>query len=130
MAKLSDSSIKKIATCDSRLQEIIREAIKIIDFSVLSGHRSIEEQDNLFMSGATKNRGGKSKHNEYPSLAVDLAPYPIDFADRDRYFHLAGVIRAVAFKLGIKIRYGGDWNSDNQFRDERFQDLGHFELAE
>jgi peptidoglycan L-alanyl-D-glutamate endopeptidase CwlK len=36
----------------------------------------------------------------------------------------------VANTLGIKIRWGGDWNGDLQFRDEKFKDLPHFELVE
>lgn len=128
MAKLSDASIRKLATCESQLQEIIREAIKITDFSVICGHRSLEEQSELYRFGKSQKKGGESKHNVFPSLAVDLAPYPIDFADRDRFFYLAGIIKATAFKLGIKIRMGCDWNGDGQFRSEVFQDLGHFEL--
>lgn len=130
MPKLSDASIKKLATCESQLQDLIREAIKITDLSVIWGHRSDEEQNVLFMQGKSKLRGGKSKHNEYPSEAVDIAPYPIDFSDRDRFFYLVGIIKATAFKLGIKIRFGCDWNSNDQFRDEKFQDLGHIELTD
>lgn len=130
MPKLSDQSIRKLATCDSRLQDIVREAIKITDLSVIHGHRTIEEQNVLFMNGKSKKKGGTSKHNEYPSMAVDLAPYPIDWGDRDRFFYLAGIIKASAHKLGIKIRLGADWNSDDKFRNEVFQDLGHFELVD
>lgn len=130
MPKLADVSIKKLSTCDTKLQLIISEAIKITDFSVICGHRSDEEQDDLFKSGKSKKKGGTSKHNAFPSLAVDLAPYPIDFNDRDRFFFLAGIIKTIAYRLGIKIRLGCDWNGDQQFKNETFQDLGHFELDE
>ena len=29
--------------------------------------------------------------------------------------------------MGIKIRWGGDWDSDTQVNDNKFDDLVHFE---
>lgn len=128
MAKLSDASIKKLATCDADLQLVIKAAIDFMDFTVLCGHRTNEEQEILFKQGLTKARAGESKHNVFPSRAVDLAPYPVDFNDSSRYYYLAGTIMTLASRLGIKMRFGGDWNMDKSFKDEAFKDLGHFEL--
>ena len=130
MPTLSITSVQKLSTCDLRIRENIEEAIKITDFTVICGHRTIEEQADLFQSGRSQKKAGDSEHNIFPSRAIDLAPYPIDFADRDRFFFLAGVIKATASKLNIQIRMGCDWNGDGQFRPEKFQDLGHFELSE
>ncbi len=130
MAKLSDASIRKLATCDTRIQMIVKEAIKVMDFSVLCGHRSSEEQDDLFRQGLSKKAAGTSKHNIFPSLAIDIAPFPIDFKDRDRYMFMAGVMFTMANRLSMKLRWGGDWNGDGNTRAERFQDLGHFEIAD
>ena len=34
----------------------------------------------------------------------------------------------VAQDLDIPIRWGGDWDSDNNLNDQNFMDLVHFEL--
>ena len=128
MNKFSDASIKKLATCDPDLQMVIKSALDIVDFTVLCGHRTNEEQQILFDQGLTKAKPGESKHNVFPSKAVDLAPHPIDFKDTSRYYFLAGIIITLSKRLGIKIRWGGDWNMDFSFKDEKFKDLGHFEL--
>ena len=47
-----------------------------------------------------------SKHNKLPSKAVDVAPYPIDWNDPDRFYHFAGYVRGIAEGMGIKIRWG------------------------
>ena len=64
-----------------------------------------------------------------PSLAIDAAPSPIDWNDRERFFYFAGVVKGVAEEMGIKIRWGGDWDGDNDFDDQTFDDLVHFELV-
>jgi peptidoglycan L-alanyl-D-glutamate endopeptidase CwlK len=69
-----------------------------------------------------------SKHNSKPSLAVDIAPYPIDWADDERFYFLAGIIKAASHQVGVKVRWGGDWDSDDDFHDQTFMDLGHFEI--
>jgi len=30
--------------------------------------------------------------------------------------------------MGLKIRWGGDWDMDTQTKDNKFDDLVHFEL--
>jgi peptidoglycan L-alanyl-D-glutamate endopeptidase CwlK len=84
------------------------------------------------------------------SLAVDAIPWVIEYGghiwpqpheplvvqwEKKRYFyHLAGVVQAIARELrsqGLmehRIRWGGDWNGDLSFKDQKFDDLAHFEL--
>ncbi len=130
----SKSSREKLQTCDERLQRIARRAIMLVDFTVICGVRSKDEQNILFAEGKTKVKWPNSKHNvespEELSKAFDLAPYPIDWKDKDRFYFLAGVIKGTAAQLGIKIRWGGDWDSDNDFDDQNFNDLVHFELVD
>jgi hypothetical protein len=61
-------------------------------------------------------------------LAVDVAPYPVDWNDKERFYYFAGFVKGVASSLGISIRWGGDWNSDNNLKNQTFFDLPHFEL--
>ena len=32
--------------------------------------------------------------------------------------------------MNIKIRWGGDWDSDNIMKDQTFNDLPHFEIID
>ena len=75
------------------------------DHSVLEGNRSKKRQLELFYEGKSKIDGitRMSKHNFYPSLATDAAPYPIDF-DNDlkiiaRFYYFAGLFMAAAKEL-------------------------------
>lgn len=128
MYKFSELSIRSLLTCDDRLQTIAYEAIKLIDFRVLEGHRSKERQDFLHSNGSSQLPGGKSKHNFSPSKAFDVAPYPINWKDRERFSYLAGIMIGIAHAKGIRLRWGGDWNQDGILSDNNFDDLGHFEL--
>lgn len=128
MAKFSNTSKQKLETCHEDLQLIINEAIKDYDFSVLCGYRSNEEQDKLYKKGVSKVKAGGSKHNLSPSLAVDIAPYPIDWNDKNRFYYLAGIINRIASENNIAIRWGGDWNGDGNFKNQTFHDLPHFEI--
>ena len=135
MASFGIKSRDILHTCDDRLQEILREAIKVIDFSVLEGYRSTETQQKYYKDGKSKLDGiiKRSKHQSYPSKAVDIAPYPIDFGDKEkaraRFYHLMGVIKAISYQKGIPIRFGMDWDGDDNFEDQSFDDLPHLELA-
>ena len=130
----SDKSLHEIHTCDVNLQEMIATALKLtpLDFTVLQGYRSLEEQRRLFSEGKTKIDGvtNLSNHNHTPSRAIDIAPYPIDWQDMERFRFLGGFILGIAGSRGLRIRWGGDWDGDGSFKDQSFDDLPHFELAE
>lgn len=135
MPRFSIKSQKILYTCDQRLQEICNKAIKVIDFSVVSGHRDGAEQAELYSEGKSKLQFPMSKHNRSPSHAVDIVPYPVpkDWGANDpmelaRFYYLAGVMKCTASWLEIDIRFGGDWNSNDIFSDNRFNDLLHYEL--
>ena len=130
MPTFSNYSLERLNTCDERLIEICTEVIQVYDFRVLEGHRSNERQEELFAQNKTTKRAGESKHNVSPSLAVDLAPYPIDWDDRARFFLLAGCMFQAAHFFGYAIRWGGDWNRNWIHTDQKFHDLPHFEILE
>jgi len=130
MATFGTRSVTALNTLDHRLAEVLEEAIKHFDFVVLQGHRNEADQNKAFDDGFSKVRYPNGKHNTMPSMAVDVAPYPIDWDDSERFVYLAGWIMGIAAMKGIRLRWGGDWNSDRQNKDERFRDIGHFELVE
>lgn len=134
MPKFSSHSQNQLATCDPRLQKLMTEVIKYFDFSVVEGHRGEEAQTKAFLSGNSQKPWPKSNHNALPSKAVDIAPYPIDWSDREtarqRFCYLAGAVDVVAKQMGLKVRWGGDWNRNQDTRDENFRDLPHFEVLD
>ncbi|MHA2163593.1 MAG: M15 family peptidase [Candidatus Thorarchaeota archaeon] len=130
MAEFGQKSLKRLETLDRKLVDVLTLAIRIMDFSVLSTHRTMHEQEELYENGFSRKKFPNSKHNTYPSKAVDIAPYPIDWSEDDRFYVLAGVIRACAHKYGVKLRWGGDWDGDDDLHDQTFMDLGHYELID
>ena len=128
MPKFGKKSKERLATCDPKLQEIFNEVIKSVDCSVLEGSRGEERQNKLYDEGKTKVRYPNGRHNAYPSLAVDVTPYPVDWGDRERQTLFAGFVLGIARGLGIKIRWGGDWDMDFEVQDNKFDDFPHFEL--
>tara|TARA_R100000808_G_scaffold14297_1_gene33843 strand:+ start:2274 stop:2675 length:402 start_codon:yes stop_codon:yes gene_type:complete len=128
MAKFGRTSKNRLATCDERLQKVFNEVIKFVDCSVLEGHRGKQRQNDLFDEGKTKVLYPDGRHNSDPSRAVDVTPYPVDWDDRERQTLFAGFVLGVANGMGIKLRWGGDWDQDFQVMDNRFDDFPHFEL--
>ena len=130
MPKFGKTSRKRLATCDERLQKVFNEVIKHVDCSILEGHRSGERQNKLYDEGKTKVKFPKGRHNNNPSLAVDVASYPIDWDDRERHTLFAGFVIGFARGMGITLRWGGDWNRNWDTADNRFDDFPHFEIYE
>jgi len=130
MPSFGKKSQEKLNTCDPRLVELFETVIEDFDCSVLEGYREKEAQNRAFDEGKSKLKFPEGNHNRYPSLAVDVAPYPIDWKDRDRFHYFAGFVKGIASQLGLDIRWGGDWDSDTQTKDNNFDDLPHFEVRE
>ena len=128
MYSFSKKSQVKLKTCHPDLQRLFNEVIKQRDCTVIQGWRSNEEQEEYYRTGKSKLRAGQSKHNKNPSLAIDVAPYPIDWNNYRRFYHFGGYVKGIADSLNIPIRWGGDWDGDNNFKDQKFHDLPHFEL--
>ena len=126
MAKFGKRSKEKLYTCDERLIKLMEEVVKTFDCTVTQGNRSVKEQEKLYEEGKTKVKF--SKHNYIPSLAVDVTPYPVDYENMDRHYYFGGYVLATAEKLGIKVRWGGDWDGDRETKDQTFNDLVHFEV--
>jgi hypothetical protein len=127
------------------------EVIKWIDFSVYYGHRTPEEQLELFKKGrqeifeswqivdkkavVTYKDGFKrlSNHNYTPSRAADLWAFPIDWKDLERQAYLAATIVSTSWELyrrevvEFPLEWGADWNNNGIIEDERFVDRPHLQ---
>jgi peptidoglycan L-alanyl-D-glutamate endopeptidase CwlK len=118
-----------LATLHPEWHSILYSAIEVMDFTVISGFRGEEEQNDYHHDGLSQKMFPDSVHNHYPSLAVDLAPWKIAWKDSLRFARLAGIIDYCAAQDFHGVRWGGDWDRDYRSDDQTFMDLGHFELV-
>jgi peptidoglycan L-alanyl-D-glutamate endopeptidase CwlK len=104
---LGAASKAKLAECHLDLQRLVQAVADgvsagdlatagVTDVTVLCGYRGQADQEAAFASGASKVHYPNSRHNVKPSAAVDLAPYPIDWKDRERFLVLRGYVLAKA----------------------------------
>lgn len=128
MPSFSTRSLDRLSTCEPRLVELFMEVVKVYDCSVIEGRRSRERQDELYRTGFSRVQYPNSRHNPKPSMAVDVAPYPIDWNDRERFVAFGSFVRGVAYARGIALRTGMDWDGDFDLKDQTFMDLVHFEI--
>jgi peptidoglycan L-alanyl-D-glutamate endopeptidase CwlK len=132
--KFGKASMVQYVTLDKRMQKVLDEVIKMYDFQIVEGFRGQIAQDWAYKNKKSQVRWPNGKHNKLPSKAVDIYPYPVDWSDDPKNIQrsvlLAGMVLATGFRLGIPLRWGGDWNSDGDTRDENFRDYGHFEIDE
>lgn len=141
MFTLSKASAEKLMTCDMRLQKLVNAVVHRyqIPVTVIVGHRTKEEQALAVKAGKSELPWPKSRHNSFPSKAVDLAPmrwdakkrkWEIDWNDHGTFGVLAGLMLATAKELGYAIKWGADWDGDFDLREHTLRDGPHFELVE
>lgn len=135
MPYFGNTSRKRLSTCDPRLQVLMNKVIKHKDCTILYGFRNETEQNHFYDTGQTQVRWPGSKHNTLPSQAVDVAPWPIpkkwgkyEVKELVKFYEFAGIVKYEAARMGLNIRWGGDWDGDGDYTDQKFDDLVHFEL--
>ena len=129
MPSFSKKSQERLDTCDASIMRLFYRIIENYDCTIISGYRSPEEQFELFKIGRKEVNGkwirdGKKKivtkrdgfikssdHNCYPSKAVDVAPYPIDWDDEKRFKEFAAYVKGHAANMNIPILWAGDWKT-------------------
>ena len=124
MPRFGRRSKERLKGVDARLVNVANELIKLMDVTVIEGLRSQERQNELVAQGKSKTKFGK----HVAGKALDLAPYPIDWDDRERFHYMGGLIRGIGHSLGVDVRWGGDWDSDGEIADNNFDDLVHVEI--
>ena len=132
MYSFSPRSIGELNTCHPRLRMLFNEVIKHYDCSALKGFRDEQEQRMAFASKRSKVDWPNSKHNLIPSVAADVVPYPVVWTGEEavrKFYHFAGYVQATAERMGVRVRWGGNWDGDKyDFADQNFYDLPHWEL--
>lgn len=104
------------------------------DHTLVCGWRGKAAQNKAYAEKRSTKQWPDSKHNHTfggkpLSLAVDISPFPPDYADELTIARLIGIYDARAITLGIPIRVGLDFSGDGRSRDERFIDAWHIELV-
>ena len=128
MPKFGSTSKKRLSTCEKDLQLLFKEVVRGFDCTIVCGYRGEKDQNEAYERGNSKVKYPHGRHNANPSRAVDVAPYPIDWSDRDRFNYFAGYVKGIASQMGIDVIWGGDWDNDTDLKDNSFDDLVHFEL--
>lgn len=115
------------------------EVAKEWNVIIMDVYRDQAGQEEAFNKGTTKLHWPNGNHNKSPSWAVDALPYEpdlktIDWKDYQRFCYFAGSVMTIAKrllqegKISHKLRWGGDWNSDTNLKEETFRDMPHFEF--
>ncbi len=133
MPSFGTSSLAKLETCDYRLIALFQEVVKDEDCQVIQGARTkAEELDDIARGVSRLTDPMDSKHVVDPltrplALAVDVAPYPVDWTKSGRFCYFAGYVMKTARIMGIAIRWGGEWDGTWN-KPGQLDDLDHFEL--
>ena len=133
MYKFGKSSEDRLSSVHPDLVRVCRRMLGygILDATVVQGRRGKEDQDRAFKEGKSKLKYPQSRHNSDPSEAVDIAPFVNGKVswNTQHCLVLAGLMLAAASELGVKVRWGGNWDRDGEpVTDQTFNDLVHFEL--
>lgn len=136
MFHFGQRSMQRLITCHPVLRLVAQKALEIspFDLVILEGHRDEATQTAAYDAGRSKVKWPDSKHNKIPSMAVDIAPYPVEWNNSFKFYALGGIMFAAAQLNDIKsqgfaLRWGGDWDRDWKNNDQKFNDLPHFELV-
>ena len=131
--KFGSGSTKKLNRTCIHIQEVMQEAIATSpwDFGITWGLRSAAEQYKLFRDGASKCDGYKILSRHQSGLAVDIVIYVNGKVtwDPKYYYAMAGHTLGTAKRLGIDLKFGGDWDMDGDLDDQTFNDLCHYEIV-
>ena len=132
----SQRSLTRLNSCHPDLIVLMMEALADpecpCDITILEGYRDETRQNLMLAEGRSQLPWPKSRHNQFPSWAVDIAPY-IDGAvswDWEHYWDLAAHIKTVWQRLKMdekvtnlyELEWGGDWRT--------LQDGPHWQLNE
>jgi peptidoglycan L-alanyl-D-glutamate endopeptidase CwlK len=128
MPTFGSASLTSRAKLHPKLQLIVDEAIKEIDFKILDATRGRAAQEKAFRQGNTKAHFGDSAHNYVPAIAMDLFPAPYDWDNTKAFENLSVVILRIAKEFSIPLRWGGDWNMDGSKTTSDSWDKPHYEL--
>jgi peptidoglycan L-alanyl-D-glutamate endopeptidase CwlK len=146
--RFSARSRAALAGVHPDLVRVVERALALsrVDFMVIEGVRTPARQRELYAQGRTK-PGPKvtwtMNSNHFVKAdgfghAVDLLPAPYDWKIDDpkstpeiddNFALVAAAMYRAADELGVRIRWGANWDGDRQWRERGETDNPHFELV-
>lgn len=140
MFTFSQLSIDRLSSVHEKLHRLAHIVLKVFDISIVCGHRAKEDQDKALAEGHSKAVWPRSKHNSFPSRAIDVWPCPVKWPSlseipaehrkaADEYaialaswYYMAGLFQGAGAALDIDVKWGGHFKS--------LFDAPHIELAD
>ena len=111
--KLSKRSLGKLEGVKPEMIDVVKTAIEFttVDFGVIQGLRTIEQQRELVAKGASQTM--KSKH--LTGDAVDLMAYVGSRGswELSLYDNIADAMKLAAIECDVKLRWGAAWHIDD-----------------
>ncbi len=130
--KLGSRSLARLAGVHPDLVRVVERAIQLttVDFTVLEGLRTLEQQKAYVARGVSKTLDSAHLTGD----AVDVAPIVagvIPWKDMKSFQAVAHAMFQAADELGVPIQWGADWDLDgirvDRDSDESFLDAPHFQ---
>ena len=110
---LSQKSLDRLEGVNDDMVRVVKKAIELtkVDFGVICGLRTVEEQEELVAKGASQTMN--SKHID--GLAVDLMAYLGGRAswELNLYDDIADAMKEAAKLENVGVRWGAAWQIDN-----------------
>lgn len=124
--KFGETSLKRMQGVHPLLRQCAERALSygILDLTVVpyGGLRTLDDQRQLVAKGASQTLN--SLHRVQPETgfghAIDLAPYPLDWNNIERFMLAGTLMFRAAMELGVPLEWGGHWKN--------FKDYPHFQL--
>jgi peptidoglycan L-alanyl-D-glutamate endopeptidase CwlK len=134
--KLSERSLERARDVNPKLINLILLAIRRtpIDFGVawMGGKRTAEEQNQLFKEHYSQCDGYEklSKHQSGDAIDLNIFVGSKLVENKEMLCVVAGVMFSCANEMNINLIWGLDWNSNGDIRDNKFNDMYHFEIKD
>lgn len=121
----------RLLTCHELHRELWGRVIKYVDVSILCGHRDRVSQNEAFAGGNSLAKWPESKHNTFPSEAVDAAPWPTLYDDIPKIMAMREIVLREWSQMNTGnyiLVWGGDWDGDGDYTDQKLFDPVHWEI--
>lgn len=116
MFKFSQKSLSKLEGVHPELVKVIKRSIELtpIDFTILEGLRSLEQQRINVSKGVSQTMNSKHlKQSDGLGHAVDIVPLVEGKVtwDWNYYYPMISAVCQSAQELGIEVIWGGNWTT-------------------
>ena len=137
LIKDQDTKIIETARSDERQKLLFSRGQTTLDGITNRSRHQTDEENRLARAVDL----GPYYADEYPRIPWTISPLVVGpdcssgqarqhLENLKRWHLFAGRVLGIAAAFGIQLRWGGDWDRDHRFQDQRFDDYPHFEIVE